>query len=125
NAGCLGKTFIGIHCNSVLPHDWTRWPKADAGAVVWSPFSNLWLYGSTTDVKAAQQQGVSVCIGSDWGPSGTKNIQGEIKVAKLVSQKQGLGLSDRTGRDDHQQSGRCAGPMLEEADWSPGEGGLC
>lgn len=95
NAGCLGKTFIGIHCNSVLPQDWTRWPKADAGAVVWSPFSNLWLYGSTTNVKAAQQQGVSVCIGSDWGPSGTKNIQGEIKIAKLVSQKQGLGLSDR------------------------------
>jgi 5-methylthioadenosine/S-adenosylhomocysteine deaminase len=95
NAGCLGKTFIGIHCNSLTAQDWARWPKADAGAVVWSPFSNLWLYGSTTDIKAAQKQGVSVCIGSDWGPSGTKNIQGEIKVAKLVSEQQGLGLSDR------------------------------
>jgi 5-methylthioadenosine/S-adenosylhomocysteine deaminase len=95
HAGCLGNTFIGIHCNSLSPNDWILWPKADAGAVVWSPFSNLWLYGSTTDVKAARQQGVSVCIGSDWGPSGTKNIQGEVKVAKLVSQKKGLGLSDR------------------------------
>jgi cytosine/adenosine deaminase-related metal-dependent hydrolase len=95
HAGCLGRTFIGIHCNSLTANDWTLWPVADAGAVVWSPFSNLWLYGSTTDIKAARRQGVSVCIGSDWGPSGTKNIQGEIKVAKLVSQKQGLGLSDR------------------------------
>jgi len=95
NAGCLGKTFIGIHCNSLTSQDWVRWQEADAGAVVWSPFSNLWLYGSTTDVKAAQRQGVSVCIGSDWGPSGTKNVQGEIKVAKLVSQRDGLGLSDR------------------------------
>lgn len=95
NAGCLGKTFIGIHCNSVKSADWALWPKAEAGAVVWSPFSNLWLYGSTTDITSARKQGISICIGSDWGPSGTKNIQGEIKVAKLVSQKQNLGLTDR------------------------------
>jgi len=95
HAGNLDRTFIGIHCNSLTPNDWSLWPTAEAGAVVWSPFSNLWLYGSTTNIKAARQQGVAVCIGSDWGPSGTKNIQGEIKVAKLVSQKQNLGLSDR------------------------------
>ena len=66
NAGCLGKTFIGIHCNSVQQADWALWPKAQAGAVVWSPFSNLWLYGSTTDIASARKQGIAICIGSDW-----------------------------------------------------------
>jgi cytosine/adenosine deaminase-related metal-dependent hydrolase len=95
NAGCLDKTFIGIHCNAVTPTDWQRWPKSAAGTLVWSPFSNLWLYGMTTDIASARKQDISICVGSDWGPSGSKNIQGEIKVAKLVSQKLGLGLTDR------------------------------
>ena len=95
NAGCLSKTFIGIHCNAITPSEWQRWSTSNAGAVAWSPFSNLWLYGSTTDIATARRQEVSICLGSDWGPSGTKNVQGEIKVAKLVSQKAGLGLNDR------------------------------
>lgn len=95
NAGCLQDTFIGIHCNAITAPEWQRWSKNKAGAVVWSPFSNLWLYGTTTDVKAAQKQGIGVCLGPDWGPSGTKNVQGEMKVAKLASQQLGLGLTDR------------------------------
>ena len=95
NAGCLAPTFIGIHCNAVTPADWQRWATSNAGAVVWSPFSNLWLYGTTTDIAAARGRGVSICLGSDWGPSGTKNVQGELKVAKLASQHLGLGLTDR------------------------------
>jgi 5-methylthioadenosine/S-adenosylhomocysteine deaminase len=63
--------------------------------MVWSPFSNFWLYGSTADIAAAKKQGVSICIGSDWGPSGSKNVQGELKVAKLASKKLGLGFTDR------------------------------
>jgi 5-methylthioadenosine/S-adenosylhomocysteine deaminase len=94
NAGCLRENFISIHCNAVRAADWKRWAKDQAGAVVWSPFSNYWLYGSTTDIKAVLDQGVLVCIGSDWAPSGTKNVQAELKVAKLASAKLGLGLSD-------------------------------
>jgi hypothetical protein len=95
NAGCLEKTFIGIHCSALAASDWQRWAKNKAGAVVWSPFSNLWLYGMTTDIAAARAQDVSICLGSDWGPSGTKNVQGEIKVARLASEQLGLGLTDR------------------------------
>jgi 5-methylthioadenosine/S-adenosylhomocysteine deaminase len=95
NAGCLEKTFIGVHCNAIAGAEWKRWGKSKGGAVAWSPFSNLWLYGTTTDITAAQKQNVSICLGSDWGPSGTKNVQGEMKVAKLVSQHLGLGLTDR------------------------------
>jgi cytosine/adenosine deaminase-related metal-dependent hydrolase len=95
NAGCLEKTLVAIHCNAVADSDWPRWQLAKAGAVAWSPFSNLWLYGKTTNVPAAQKQGISICLGSDWGPSGTKHVLGEVKVAKLVSQQQGFGLTDR------------------------------
>lgn len=95
NAGCLGKNFIGIHCNALADADWKRWEKSKAGTVVWSPFSNLWLYGTTTQTAAALKRDVSVCLGSDWGPSGTKNVLGEIKVAKLASERLALGLSDR------------------------------
>ena len=94
NAGCLRRTFIGIHCTSLSAADWGRWATADAGAVVWSPFSNLWLYGQTTEVTHAVERGVLLCLGSDWGPSGTKHVLGELKVAKLVNDSAGLGFSD-------------------------------
>jgi cytosine/adenosine deaminase-related metal-dependent hydrolase len=94
-AGCLTKTLIAIHCNAVADGDWTRWDRDEAGAVVWSPFSNLWLYGTTTNIPAVKKRGISICLGADWGPSGTKNVLGELKVAKLVSRKLEFGLEDR------------------------------
>ena len=36
-----------------------------------------------------------VCLGSDWGPSGTKNLLGEMKVARLVADSLGYHLTDR------------------------------
>jgi len=94
NAGCLSKTLIAIHCSAISGDDWKRWPPTKLGAVVWSPFSNLWLYGATTDIAGARKQGVSICLGTDWGPSGAKNVLAELKVAKLASQKLGFGLKD-------------------------------
>jgi 5-methylthioadenosine/S-adenosylhomocysteine deaminase len=94
-AGCLEKKLIAIHCNALADADWQKWQTPAAGTVVWSPFSNLWLYGTTTNIPAALKRGVSICLGSDWGPSGTKHVLGEIKVAKLVSQKQNFGFTDQ------------------------------
>ena len=48
---------------------------------MWSPFSNLWLYGKTTDVATAQSNGMRICLGADWSPSGSKSLLGELKVA--------------------------------------------
>ena len=91
-AGCLQERFIAVHCNAIEARAFATWRKG--GAVVWSPFSNLWLYGSTTDVPAAIDAGLTVCLGSDWGPSGTRSVLGELKVARLVSDARGWGLSD-------------------------------
>ena len=87
-AGCLRHRLIAIHCCAVGDDEFRQWnvhaelaDQKAPGGVVWSPFSNLWLYNQTTDVLAARRHGVSVSLGSDWGPSGTKNLLGELKVA--------------------------------------------
>jgi 5-methylthioadenosine/S-adenosylhomocysteine deaminase len=83
-AGCLQPRLLGIHATALGPQQFKRWTKAKhGGAVVWSPFSNLWLYRATTDVVAARDAGLLVCLGADWGPSGSKNVLGELKVADL------------------------------------------
>ena len=56
------------------------------------------LYGKTADIAAAKAAGVRLGIGSDWSPSGSKNLLGELKVARLAtmdcgSEKVGTGLS--------------------------------
>ena len=51
--------------------------------LAWSPLSNLLLYGDTTDVVAADQAGVRISLAPDWGPSGSKNVFHELKVADV------------------------------------------
>jgi 5-methylthioadenosine/S-adenosylhomocysteine deaminase len=93
HAGCLQERFVAVHTNAVDPAAYAAW-RPRPGAIAWSPFSNLWLYGQTTDVPAARSNGVVVCIGSDWAPSGTKHVLGEVKVARLLADREGWGLSD-------------------------------
>ena len=60
---------------------------ATVGAdLVWSPISNLLLYGNTTNVRAADAAGVTISLAPDWGPSGSKNNLHELKVADLWNQ---------------------------------------
>ncbi len=54
----------------------------DVGAdLVWSPTSNLLLYGDTTDVVTAKAEGVTISLAPDWSPSGTKSPLHELKMA--------------------------------------------
>ena len=99
-SGCLRHRLIAIHCCAVGEEEFRQWnvhaelsDNASPGGVVWSPFSNLWLYDQTTDVLAARAHGVSVCIGSDWGPSGSKNLLGELKVAYTWVRHAGLDMT--------------------------------
>ena len=54
--GCVGDGLIGIHSTALTAADYAAWRAPGGGAVVWSPFSNLWLYGGTTDVLAARRR---------------------------------------------------------------------
>ena len=79
---CLAQGLAAIHCTALEKANYDEWAPL-GGAVVWSPFSNLWLYGGTTDVLAARAAGVRICLGADWSPSGSKNLLGELKVADM------------------------------------------
>jgi cytosine/adenosine deaminase-related metal-dependent hydrolase len=99
-AGCLRHRLIAIHCSAVGDDEFRQWrvhadlaDHDEPGGVVWSPFSNLWLYNQTTDVAAARRHGIAVSLGSDWGPSGTKNLLGELKVAHTWIKHTGLDVT--------------------------------
>lgn len=79
--------LVMIHTTAFGPAEYAE--VAQAGAkVIWSPLSNLLLYGKTDDVPSAVRAGVNVSIGTDWAPSGSANLLGELKVADRVNQKQ-------------------------------------
>ena len=80
----INDRFAGIHAAGLLPEDFEVM-AGHGGAMVWSPLSNLLLYGATARVDAAKRAGVRIGLGSDWSPSGSKNLLGELKVAWLYS----------------------------------------
>ncbi len=82
HAHCLQERFVAIHATALGQDEFAQWTP-HAGSIVWSPFSNLWLYRDTTKVTVARDAGVRICLGSDWAPSGSKNVLGELKVADL------------------------------------------
>jgi 5-methylthioadenosine/S-adenosylhomocysteine deaminase len=86
-------SLAGIHCVALEKQDFEVLAKAEA-SMVWSPLSNLLLYGKTADVSAAREAGVLTALGPDWSPSGSKNLLGELKLAKLVDSLHGDALSD-------------------------------
>lgn len=63
-------------------------------SVVWSPVSNLLLYGDTLDVDALIQSGLNVALGSDWSPSGSKHVWEEAKFARHFLAASGAAVSD-------------------------------
>ena len=81
----INDRLAAIHAAGLLPEDFEVMAR-HGGSMVWSPLSNLLLYGATARVDAARQAGVRIGLGSDWSPSGSKNLLGELKVAWLCSQ---------------------------------------
>lgn len=52
--------------------------------IIWSPSSNLALYGETLDIPAAVSAGVSISISPDWTPSGSDDLLHEVRFARLL-----------------------------------------
>jgi cytosine/adenosine deaminase-related metal-dependent hydrolase len=76
-----------IHATAFGPPEFARIAKAGA-KVVWSPQSNIALYGKSMNVEAAIKAGVDVSLGVDWSPSGSSNILEELRVADRVNRTQ-------------------------------------
>lgn len=84
--GLIRDKLVAIHCTA-LAKDHFREMGRKRAKIVWSPLSNLLLYGATTDVVAAKKHRALICLGSDWSPSGSKNLLWELKVADLVNKE--------------------------------------
>ncbi len=86
--------LAGIHCAGLHEADFDILARR-GGAMIWSPLSNLLLYGETAKIQAAKAAGMRCGLGSDWSPTGSKNLLGELKVARLYSEMTGGVFSDR------------------------------
>ncbi len=83
----IAPSLSGIHSTALHAEDYDIMASHGA-SMVWSPFSNLLLYAGTANVEKARAAGVAIGIGADWSPSGSKNLFGELKVARIVTQEQ-------------------------------------
>jgi len=88
----ISSNLITIHGTALGPVQFAS--LKPASGLIWSPTSNFLLYGDTTNVSAAISAGVTVAIGCDWAPSGTKNVLGELKIAKLTNNQFNWRFSD-------------------------------
>jgi 5-methylthioadenosine/S-adenosylhomocysteine deaminase len=89
----INQNLVGIHCTALTASDFAQMARFGA-SMVWSPLSNLLLYGATADVAAAKSAGVPMGLGPDWSVSGSKGILGELKAAHLASAAAGDVFSD-------------------------------
>ena len=84
----INDAFCGIHNTALLEEDLHLIAQRQ-GSMVWSPLSNYLLYGDTVKLDAVKRSGILTALGSDWAPSGSKNLLGELKVAWLANQENG------------------------------------
>lgn len=69
-----------IHGVGLLPPDIVEMAN-DGTALIWSPRSNVTLYGDTARVTEYARLGVPIALGSDWIISGSMNMLRELRCA--------------------------------------------
>ena len=91
----LNPKGVVIHGIPLRPSDF-RAMSVHGTSLVWSPRSNLELYGTTADIAAALDEGVEIALAPDWAVTGSSNMLNELKVADLWnSERLGGRLTDR------------------------------
>jgi cytosine/adenosine deaminase-related metal-dependent hydrolase len=73
-----------IHGVAALPTDVSPL-RADQTRLVWSPRSNVDLYGNTAPVTMFDALGVPIALGTDWIPSGSMSLLRELKCADSLN----------------------------------------
>ncbi len=84
-----------VHGVAVNPADVQQY-RNDKSILIWSPRSNVSLYGNTAPIGVYSRLGVPIALGTDWLPSGSMNMARELKCADDLNQKYfGKVLTDR------------------------------
>ena len=79
-AGLITAHVALVH-GSAFTAEQLAWLVIGRTTLVWSPRSNIDLYGETAEVTAAHALGVPIALGVDWTPSGSVAPLGEIQCA--------------------------------------------
>ncbi|HWY65053.1 MAG TPA: amidohydrolase family protein [Rhizomicrobium sp.] len=88
--GLLGPHTAVVHGVALGAGEFAEMAKAGT-ALVWSPRSNMELYGETADVALARKDGIVLALAPDWAPTGSQNMLAEIGYAAGL----GKGFSPR------------------------------
>lgn len=80
--GFLREGVSIIHGVSLTSDDFVEMADNHVG-LIWSPRSNIALYGKdeTTDVRVAKASGVKIALAPDWSPSGSDGLLEELRYA--------------------------------------------
>jgi 5-methylthioadenosine/S-adenosylhomocysteine deaminase len=92
-AGLLTAATVIIH-GTALGDEHLGRLRDVGGKLVWSPQSNLRLYGETTRAARALELGIPVGLGADWLPSGSRSLLDEMRVARECLVRQQVGLTE-------------------------------
>ncbi len=74
------RRFSLIHGVGLDSGDISRLGDLDV-TLIWSPRSNVALYGETADIGALLRESVRIAIGTDWSVSGSYNMLEELRCA--------------------------------------------
>lgn len=76
------KNTAHIHSIGLSSADYFRMAR-DSAQIIWSPRSNISLYGNTADVVTFHRMGGVIALGTDWTYSGSANVLRELASADL------------------------------------------
>lgn len=85
-AALVGETTGVVHAVAVTAME-ARALGARRALVVWSPRSNIALYGNTAPVTLFRRSGVEIAIGTDWLLSGSMTVRRELECARSFSER--------------------------------------
>jgi cytosine/adenosine deaminase-related metal-dependent hydrolase len=101
--GCLLSPKTSIVHGTALQEPEFAQMGAHGMSLVWSPRSNIFLYGhgtdltKTTNIPAALEKGINIALAPDWSIGGSQNLLDELRFADKVDNTQwGDALSAKT-----------------------------
>ncbi len=109
----LGGNSAIIHGIALTAVDAGRMAQQGIG-LIWSPRSNLSLYGETAPVVMLRNAGVRIALGSDWTASGSMNMLRELRCAWTFNNLYLGGAF--TARDVYEMATRNAAEMIGYGD---------
>ncbi|MCK6547676.1 amidohydrolase family protein [Myxococcota bacterium] len=112
--GLLRPETVIIHGTALTPMDFQAVGSSGA-RLVWSPASNVALYGATTDVESATNAGIPISLAPDWTPTGSLSLFSELRFAKRWLAENTAGLF--TDRELLEMTTRVAAENLSIERW--------